>query len=426
MFDSDEDDDLLFDDEEDEEEELVDEHEETWKVMVVDDEQAVHDVTRVAIGNVSYANKSLKFIDAYSGEEAKQLILEHPDTALILLDVVMEHDNSGLEVARYIREEAKNYFVRIVLRTGQPGQAPETEIILNYDINDYKEKTELTKQKLLTTVISCLRSYHDVMMVEKSRFLLEQNEHALKLAKRSAETANKAKSVFLSKMSHELLTPLNAIIGYSEVLLEEANDLGLDDFLPDIQKIHQAGEHLNILYKSILNISKIEADKLEIHPEHFEVVMLINEVVKSVTPTIEKNNNTLKIECPSDMGKMYTDRNMVCQILSCLLNNAGKFTHQGEVVLNIQNQQENGIDVIVFSVLDTGIGINTNQLNNIFQPFKQIDDSTTREYDGAGLGLVIVKSYCETLGGNIFVNSKVGKGSSFTIHIPINILDTVQ
>ena len=425
MFESDDDDDFLFHDE-DEEEELVDEHEETWKVMVVDDEQAVHDVTRVAIGNVSYAGKSLKFIDAYSGAEAKQLIHEHPDTALILLDVVMEHDNSGLDVARYIREEAKNYFVRIVLRTGQPGQAPETEIILNYDINDYKEKTELTKQKLLTTVISCLRSYHDVMMVEQSRSLLEQNEHALKLAKRSAETANKAKTVFLSKMSHELLTPLNAIIGYSEVLLEEANDLGLEDFLPDIQKIHQAGEHLNMLYKSILNISKIEADKLAVHPEHFEIIMLINEIVNHTSASIEKNNNTLKVECSPDIGKMYTDRNMVYQILSCLLNNAGKFTRQGEVVLNVQNQQKNGMDVIVFSVLDTGIGIDSDELNNIFQPFRQLDDSTTREYDGAGLGLVIVKSYCETLGGNIFVDSKVGKGSSFTIHIPVNILDTVQ
>ncbi len=126
------------------EEDKIEETQATWKVMIVDDEPAVHDVTRLAIGNVSFQNKELFFVDAYSAEEAKRLILEHPDTALVLLDVVMETDDAGLQVARYIREEAKNHFVRIVLRTGQLGQAPETEIILNYDINDYKVKVRLS------------------------------------------------------------------------------------------------------------------------------------------------------------------------------------------------------------------------------------------------------------------------------------------
>jgi len=179
----------------------------TWKIMLVDDEPALHDVTRVAIGHIVYKGKPLEFIDAYSGEQAKQLIKKHPDTVLILLDVIMEQEDAGLRVVQYIREELKNHFVRIVLRTGQPGQVPETEIILNYDINDYKEKTELTKQKLLTTIISCLRSYHDMMLIEESRHQLEQNERALLLAKRAAESANKAKTTFFANMSHELRTP---------------------------------------------------------------------------------------------------------------------------------------------------------------------------------------------------------------------------
>ncbi len=165
-------DDLLFADE--------DEHssapagKKPWKVMIVDDEQSVHDVTRFALADISYAGRGLEFLDAYSGQEAKQLLARNPDTALMLLDVVMESDDAGLHVARFTREQLNNHLVRIVLRTGQPGQAPEQDVILNYDINDYKEKTELTTKKLFTTVISSLRSYKDLLVIERNRQGLER------------------------------------------------------------------------------------------------------------------------------------------------------------------------------------------------------------------------------------------------------------
>jgi len=142
---------------------------ETWKVMLVDDEVSIHDVTRMALDGFTFADKKLEFISAYSGEEAKAMIRQHPDTAVMLLDVVMENDRAGLEVAKYIREEAKNKLVRIVLRTGQPGQAPERKVITDYDINDYKEKTELTMQKLFTLMYSSLRSYRDIIALENNR-----------------------------------------------------------------------------------------------------------------------------------------------------------------------------------------------------------------------------------------------------------------
>jgi len=418
-----EDDDFLFADEEDEDDEVVTESQPTWKVMIVDDEPAVHEVTHLAIGKIVFQNKGLYFVDAYSGEEARRLILEHPDTALVLLDVVMETDDAGLQVARYIREGAKNHFVRIVLRTGQPGQAPETEIILNYDINDYKEKTELTKQKLLTTVISCLRSYNDMMTIEQNRRQLIENERILKFAKRSAESANQAKTSFLSKMSHELLTPLNAIIGYSDILQEEAVIAGLDAFIPDIQKISEAGQRLSRLYTCILNISKIESDKLQISPEVFDICELINEVILTTQPQIRQNNNQFQWQCV-DLGVMQSDRNMLYQILSSLLNNAGKFTQHGTVkLIGERISREENKEWLIIKVTDTGVGLTTEEMNAIFQPFNQLDNSTTRVYDGAGLGLAIAENYCGVLGGCISVESKKGEGSTFTLTIPINILD---
>ncbi|RUO80479.1 response regulator [Idiomarina tyrosinivorans] len=150
---------------------LPDDH---WKVMIVDDEPEVHAVTKLALSDFHFLGKGLSFFSAYSGEEAKQLIKEHPDTAIVLLDVVMETDDAGLNVARFIREEANNRFSRIILRTGQPGQAPERTVIVNYDINDYKSKTELTAQKLFTAVMSALRSYRDIMSIDHSRQGLEK------------------------------------------------------------------------------------------------------------------------------------------------------------------------------------------------------------------------------------------------------------
>lgn len=156
------------------EEEEVSAHTGSWKVVIVDDEPEVHAVTKLALSDFTFQGKPLEFISAYSGEEAQKVIVDHPDAAIVLLDVVMETDDAGLNVARYVRDEAKNSHVRIILRTGQPGQAPERQVILNYDINDYKSKTELTAQKLFTVIMASLRSYRDIISLEQSRLGLEK------------------------------------------------------------------------------------------------------------------------------------------------------------------------------------------------------------------------------------------------------------
>jgi CheY-like chemotaxis protein len=168
------DDDELFFVDEDIEEQLVSRTQATWKLLIVDDDPSIHNVTRLALEDFAYNDKKLEIINAYSATEAKEVLLTHPEIAVILLDVVMEHDQAGLELVKYIREELHNPFVRIILRTGQPGQAPEREVILNYDINDYKEKTELTAKKLFTSLVAALRTYNDLMIINRYRLGLEK------------------------------------------------------------------------------------------------------------------------------------------------------------------------------------------------------------------------------------------------------------
>ena len=187
---------------------------EPWKILIVDDEPSVHSITRLVLNGFEFEGKGLQFISAHSAREAKQVLAENSDAAMVLLDVVMETDHAGLEFAHYIRNEAENDQIRIVLRTGQSGQAPETTVIRDYDINDYKEKTELTSTRLATTVYASLRAFRDIVALKK------QGVELLR-ATRAAEVAERAKATFMATASHELRTPLNAIIGFSQMMHDE-------------------------------------------------------------------------------------------------------------------------------------------------------------------------------------------------------------
>jgi len=239
-------------------------------------------------------------------------------------------------------------------------------------------------------------------------------------ARAAAEAANQAKSTFLANMSHELRTPLNAIIGYSEMLQEEAQDLGQEDFIPDLQKIHAAGRHLQRLINDILDLSKVEAGKLALYLETFDVASLIREVVSTITPLTEKNANTLEVRCADDIGTMRADQTRVRQALFNLLSNACKFTQQGAISLDVAREIVAGKDGVTFSVSDTGIGMSAEQMENLFQPFMQAEAGTSRKYGGTGLGLAITKIFCDMMGGDITVESEPGVGSTFTIRLPID------
>ena len=263
----------------------------------------------------------------------------------------------------------------------------------------------------------------------------------LQEAKIAAEAANRSKSAFLANMSHELRTPLNAIINYSEMLQEDAQDSGSEDFLPDLEKIQTAGKHLLDMISDILDISKIEAGHVTLYLEHFDVATMIEEVMTTAQPLVEKKGNVLALQAKGELGMMYADQPKVRQILLNLLSNAAKFTEKGVITIEIEkvkndkpkpkkrnknNDVNSGSNYssqfLIFRVSDTGIGMTEEQLEQIFKPFTQADASTTKKYGGTGLGLTISERLCQILGGEISVESENGKGSVFIVSLPERVV----
>jgi urea ABC transporter urea binding protein len=265
---------------------------------------------------------------------------------------------------------------------------------------------------------------------------LEERSGELEVAKNAAEAANRAKSTFLANMTHELRTPLNAIIGYSELLQEEAIELGEEEFVMDLASINMAGKQLLNIISDILDISKIEAGKMTLFLETFEVLNLVDQVVTTVQPLIGKNGNTLSVNCDRDIGTIYADSSKLGQALLNLASNAAKFTDRGKITINVWKEEGEVLLVgnteeisatplrrenaaIVFQVTDTGIGMTEDQVSRLFGAFAQADDSTTRRYGGTGLGLTISRKFCQMMGGDINVESEFDCGSTFTIRLPM-------
>jgi signal transduction histidine kinase/CheY-like chemotaxis protein len=247
---------------------------------------------------------------------------------------------------------------------------------------------------------------------------LKQRQHELEEAMQQAETANRAKSAFLANMSHELRTPLNAIIGLTDMMVSNSARFGTDKALEPLRRVHRAGRHLLELINQVLDLSKIEAGKLELNPELINVPRLLDDVVGTARSLAEQNNNTLLVDCPGDIDPLYVDALRLRQILLNLLSNACKFTKNGRISLRVAPVSADGRTWFDFIVSDSGIGMSADQLDRLFEEFTQGDQSTARRYGGTGLGLAITRRLCRMMDGDVSVTSELGKGSIFVVRLP--------
>ncbi|GMR15809.1 MAG: hypothetical protein BMS9Abin31_0101 [Gammaproteobacteria bacterium] len=269
-----------------------------------------------------------------------------------------------------------------------------------------------------------------VSLLEEQIFVIVRNitnrnraREALLKAKEDAESANLTKSQFLANMSHELRTPLNVIIGYSELIKESSHDIDPEELKEDVSKIISSSKHLLELINDVLDLSKIEANKMDLQFTSFEIFPHLHDAVTSIGPLSKQNNNTINIICSEDIGFIQSDMLRLNQVLYNLLSNACKFTEHGVITIEV-HRSSNG--EVVYKVNDTGIGIPTEKLEILFDAFSQVDESSTRKHGGTGLGLSITKHFVEMMGGKIMVESTLGTGSKFTVHLPERLTDTLN
>lgn len=398
-----------------------------WKILIVDDEAEVHAVTQLALHKFTYAGCGLTFLSAYSAGEAKQILRSHPDIAVILLDVVMENNHAGLDLVKYIREELGNRTVRVILRTGQPGEAPEEAVIRLYDINDYKTKTELTRQRLVATLLISLRVYEHLLQVEASQHQLERlnvalEEQNLELqrAKEAAEAASRAKDEFLSVMNHELRTPLNVILMRTEIIQSGIYGALTPKQKSSLDLILRSAHQLLSIIDEILDLVAIENGRVKPLVRRVSLLSVCTQSLQLISDVAQKKAihiHTLDIE---ETLYIYSDERRLIQILEKLLKNAVKFSAEGAQI-GVTVEADQAAAAIRIIVWDTGIGIAAEDMKRLFQPFVQIEHSLTRRHEGAGVGLTIAARLIKLLGGSIAVESTVGAGSRFIVTLPLTL-----
>ncbi len=373
----------------------------SWKILLVDDDEAVHAVTRLALSFFEFNGRPIEILQAYTGAEGLKMFEEHSDIAAALIDVVMESDDAGLKLVQKVREQLDNHDTQLIIRTGQPGFAPEEDVILEYEINDYHNKTDLSHTRLKTTIVTALRNWDNIQRVQESE-----------LARIQAESLALSKSMFLAQMSHEIRTPMNGVLGIAELL--SLTDLD-DEQREYLDTIYGSAHALLTVLNDILDFSKIEAGKLELEEILFRPATILDELKRLFRAQVETQNIKLRVHVDKSIpDELLGDPIRLRQILTNLVGNAIKFTAKGSIDIHVKTKRRIDEDVeLSFHVKDTGQGIPEDILPSLFTEYRQASSETARKHGGTGLGLAICKRLTELMGGTIDATSKPGEGSDF-------------
>jgi signal transduction histidine kinase len=366
------------------------------RILVVDDEPDVELLINQQFRRQIRAGE-FTFSFAHDGEQALAVLQKDAGFDLMLLDINMPVMD-GLTLLGRLRELRAQ--VRSIIVSAY-GDMPNIRTAMNRGAFDF-----VTKPIDMVDLKATVRKALDEIA----------KQHEIERRRVAAEQARTHLIHFLANMSHELRTPLNAIIGVSEMLREDAEALKQD--VEPLDRVLGAGRHLLTLINDILDLSKIEAGRMELHLETFPLVPVIKDVAKTIEPMASKNGNRLVIECSADLGTIHADQTRFRQSLLNLASNANKFTEKGTITIATHQAQENGRDWVTLAVTDTGIGMTPEQMGKLFQEFSQASSATASKYGGTGLGLAITRRFCQMMGGDITVESEPGRGSTFTVRLP--------
>jgi signal transduction histidine kinase len=403
---------------------------EGWKILIVDDEEDIHQVSILLLGHFIYQGKPLKLFSAYSAEEAKVFLQTHPDIAVIFLDVVMESNDAGLQLVHYIREKLKNSFVRIILRTGQPGYAPEEEVIVKYDINDYVNKTELSRQRLITTTVACLRTYSDIMTIESYRQLMEEkviartreiqlkNKELIRLNHKLIKL-NHEKNEFLSIAVHDLKNPLAAIQGLADLIQTSLNEPYVEDSFTEIIEyariITTSSQQMVEIITNLLDVNAIESGGITFSVNKLDLCETVQFVVRNYFERANAKNIQLQFQFPEQECLILTNELATCQVLENIISNAIKYSPYGKrVIVRLFKKEDN----VLCEIQDEGPGLNEDDLSKLFKKFSRLTPKPTGDEHSTGLGLFIVKKLVEKMNGKVWCKSQLGQGSTFVVAFP--------
>jgi signal transduction histidine kinase len=389
-----------------------------WKVLIVDDDPEVHLITRTVLAKVRFKDRGLNLLSAHSAAEAKGVLSENGDIAAVLLDVVMESEDAGLRLVHHIREELGNRATRIILRTGQPGQAPEREVIVNYDINDYKAKTELTAQKLFTTIVGALRAYDDIVELETGREQLRLANAILeqRVADRTEELArsNAELEAFAYGISHDLQEPLRMVRGYLQLIRRRLGEQ-LDKETGEYMDFAQDGANrMATMINDLLDYARISAQAARLSA--LDLAVPLDRALANLSLALKES--AAEVTRPTEPILIRGDEGQLSRLFQNLLGNALKYRQADRIpriAIAAERGDINGRPAWRISISDNGPGIPAEDADNVFTLFHRLDGETA---SGTGVGLALCRRIVERHGGRIWLESAPGQGATFHSLLP--------